>query len=65
MEKNYPKGYWSSVFDQAATLMDQRGGLSGETAYWLARRIVDRKLVQAGQFLPAAGLDSEMLVLSP
>lgn len=42
--KKYPKGYWSDIFDQAASLMNTPSGLSGETAYWLARRMVDRKL---------------------
>ena len=55
MTQSYPRGYWSSVFDKAAYLMNQREGLSGETAYWLARRLVDR-----GQGLILAGLSPHL-----
>ena len=65
MSNRYPKGYWSSVFDQAAFLMNQRNSLSGETAYWLARRMVDRSLVGAGHSGPAFEGSAGQLVLSP
>ena len=68
MNPSYPKGYWSSIFDQAAYLMNQRVGLSGETAYLLARRIVDRGIQESGQTLilsPGPEITHETLVLSP
>lgn len=40
------RGYWSTVFHTAAELMRKRQGLNGETAYWLARDIVDRETGQ-------------------
>ena len=39
-----PKGYWSSVFYQATVLMKQRPQLGGETAFWMARNMVDDNL---------------------
>jgi hypothetical protein len=47
--------------------MSQRSGLSGESAYWLARRIIDRGLAESGRVPVLAGLqaDPEVLVLSP
>jgi len=65
MFNRYPKGYWSSVFDQAAFLMNQRGSLSGETAYWLARRMVDRGLATEGLAPSGAEAGNAVLVLSP
>ena len=71
MTYQYPKGYWSSVFDKAAWLMNRRGGLSGETAYWLARRMVDRGLAlssapRKNSQRPAASLgEPEILTLTP
>ncbi len=59
MPDSKPKGYWSAVFDHAAFLMNQRGGLSGETAYWLACRMVDRQLAEeAGTPVPQDDLDA-------
>ena len=39
-----PKGYWSSVFFQATQLMQRRRHMNGDTAFWLARDIVDKNL---------------------
>lgn len=41
---NKPKGYWSSVFFQATVLIQQRPPMNGDTAFWLARDIVDKNL---------------------
>jgi hypothetical protein len=41
---NEPKGYWSSVFYQATVLMKTRPQLGGETAFWMARGMVDTNL---------------------
>ena len=30
-----PRGYWTRVFDQAATLLRARPDLNGDAAYWL------------------------------
>ncbi len=38
-----PKDYWPKVFDYAAFLMGPSKRLNGETAYWLAKRLVDRE----------------------
>jgi hypothetical protein len=39
-----PKGYWSSVFFQATQLMQRRRHMNADTAFWLARDIVDKNL---------------------
>ena len=67
---NEPKGYWSSVFFQATTLMKQRPQIGGETAFWMARSIVDRNIDgDGGHGSPAlpfrAKYQSEALVLAP
>ena len=41
---NEPKGYWSSVFFQATVLLKQRPQIGGETAFWMARGIVDQNI---------------------
>jgi hypothetical protein len=41
-----PRGYWTRVFDQAATLLKARPELNGDSAYWIARRMVDQSLAQ-------------------
>jgi hypothetical protein len=41
------------VFDQAALLLKARPELNGDTAYWMARRLVDLTLAQ--QLTEAAG----------
>lgn len=41
-----PRGYWTRVFDQAATLLKARPELNGDNAYWMARRMVDQSLAQ-------------------
>lgn len=43
-----PKGYWSSVFFQATMLMQRKSQLNGDTAFWLARDIVEKNL-QSGR----------------
>jgi hypothetical protein len=45
--RNKPKRYWSAVFYQATVLMRERRQLNGETAFWLARDIVDKNLGSA------------------
>jgi hypothetical protein len=67
---NEPKGYWSSVFYQATQLMKSRPQINGETAFWLARSIVDQNLSSDdnhGPALPFASLapSKELLVLAP
>jgi hypothetical protein len=58
------------VFDQAATLLKQRPELNGDSAYWLARRMVDQTLIEQAQAI-APGLfesqaaDAPVLVLAP
>lgn len=42
--KSYPHGYWPLVFSQAASLLNNGMAVSGEAAYWLARRMVDQSL---------------------
>lgn len=44
--KSEPRGYWTRVFDQAATLLKSRPELNGDSAYWMARRMVDLALVE-------------------
>ena len=39
-----PKGYWSKVFSEAVRLMRERPKIGGETAFWMARSIVDKSL---------------------
>ena len=39
-----PRGYWTRVFDQAASLLRARPELNGDAAYWAARRLVDQTL---------------------
>ena len=41
------KNYWSTVFDQAASLMDSGAARSGEAAFWLARKMVDQSPMPA------------------
>jgi len=41
-----PRGYWTHVFDQAASLLRARPDLNGDAAYWAARRIVDQTLAE-------------------
>ena len=67
---NEPKGYWSSVFFQATMLMRQKPQIGGETAFWMARSIVDQNLFGSGghgdSVLPfRAEKQSEALVLAP
>ena len=38
------RGYWSSVFYEATVLLEQRPQIGGETAFWMARGIVDQQL---------------------
>ena len=40
-EKN--QGYWTRVFIQTTALLEQKKELTAETAYWLARDIVDQQ----------------------
>lgn len=47
--KTEPQGYWTRVFDQAATLLRARPELNGDSAYWLARRMVDQALIQQAE----------------
>jgi|GEM_PF-4429385 hypothetical protein len=42
--KNYPQGYWSAVFEQAVSLLNIGIADSAESAYWLARKDMDRAL---------------------
>ena len=42
--KMEPQGYWTRVFDHAASLLRQRPELNGDAAYWIARRQVDQSL---------------------
>lgn len=52
-----PRGYWTHVFDQAATLLRARPELNGDQAYWLARRLVDQTLKETGSFFSAPASD--------
>jgi hypothetical protein len=47
--KTEPQGYWTRVFDQAASLLKARPELNGDSAYWLARRMVDQALIQKAE----------------
>lgn len=47
--KTEPQGYWTRVFDQAASLLRARPELNGDSAYWLARRMVDQALIQKAE----------------
>jgi hypothetical protein len=67
---NEPKGYWSSVFYQATVLMKTRPQVSGETAFWMARGIVDQNIDgsngHASPVLPFRNqVAREALVLAP
>ncbi len=42
--KHYPQGYWSAVFEQAVRLLNVGIADSAESAYWLARKDMDRAL---------------------
>ncbi len=44
--KSKPPGYWQTVFARAAILQNQGLQMSGEEAYWIARRQVDAALQQ-------------------
>jgi len=68
--KTEPRGYWTRVFDQAATLLKQRPELNGDSAYWLARRMVDQSLIEQAQALAPGLFESQaqeapVLVLAP
>lgn len=68
--KAEPQGYWTRVFDQAASLLRQRPELNGDSAYWLARRLVDQTLIQQATALtPSLFLEgapqAPELVLAP
>lgn len=39
-----PRGYWTHVFEQATAILRERPQLSGDQAYWLARRLTDEQL---------------------
>ena len=67
-----PRGYWTRVFDQAALLLKARPELNGDTAYWMARRLVDLSQAREPEALPAAPLgfltlieEAPALVLAP
>ena len=68
---NEPKGYWSSVFYQATVLLKQRPQIGGETAFWMARGIVDQNIDgekgPVAPFLPFPGrrVLGDALVLAP
>jgi hypothetical protein len=68
---NESKGYWSSVFYQATMLMKSRPQLGGETAFWMARNMVDQNIDSDGGHggapLPlAVGMPQRVeLVLAP
>lgn len=68
---NEPKGYWSSVFYQATVLLKQRPQIGGETAFWMARGIVDQNIDgssgHAAPILPFPGrrVLGDALVLAP
>ena len=65
--RSEPRGYWTHVFDQAATLLRARPELNGDQAYWLARRLVDQTLQETGAALLALtpAPSPEPLVLAP
>lgn len=68
--KTEPQGYWTRVFDQAATLLRARPELNGDSAYWLARRMVDQALIQQAEAnVPGLFRDeayaAEELILAP
>ncbi len=61
------KGYWTRVFDQAAELLRARPDLTGDAAYWTARRLVDQSLSEEDEaclpFEPR--VSAPALVLAP
>ena len=62
-----PRGYWTRVFDQAATLLRSRPDLNGDAAYWMARRMVDQTVLEQGGdsiLFPQIG-PAPALVLAP
>jgi hypothetical protein len=65
--RSEPRGYWTHVFDQAATLLRARPELNGDQAYWLARRLVDQTLQETGSAILSLSpqLSPEALVLAP
>jgi hypothetical protein len=65
--RHEPRGYWTSVFDKAATLLRARPDLNGDAAYWMARRLVDQAMAeQAGESTLFAPMDPvPALVLAP
>jgi len=63
-----PRGYWTRVFDQAASLLRARPELNGDTAYWLARRMVDQALAEQERekaLFEAPPLEAPVLMLAP
>ena len=65
---NEPRGYWSSVFYQTTVLLKQRPQMGGETAFWMARGIVEKNMdSSAGHSSPALPLrlGNDTLVLAP
>lgn len=39
------KGYWTRIFDRCAELIRERPELTGDKAYWIARRELDIQLL--------------------
>jgi hypothetical protein len=62
-----PKGYWSRVFHQATVLMNSHRDLNGDSAYWMARRLVDEAKEHDQLFSPMPGQTgtASTLVLAP
>lgn len=63
-----PRGYWTSVFYQATQLMRQKRGLDGDSAFLMARQLVDSNFFEDSASLPLfQGLAEprEALVLAP
>jgi len=66
--RSEPRGYWTRVFDQAATLLRARPELNGDNAYWLARRMVDQTLAEVEKersLYQPSYVDTPALVLAP
>ena len=68
--KSEPRGYWTRVFDQAASLLKARPELNGDSAYWMARRMVDLALIEEAKayeppLIELPVLEAPELVLAP
>ena len=42
-----PRGYWTRVYERAAKISKDKPELTGDSAYWWARKEIDAEIVAA------------------